>query len=149
MPQSLSQVLVHLVYSTKVRTPSITPELQPRLHAYLSTVLANDGHVPIIVGGHTDHVHMHFGLSRTATIASAVSATKTSSSRWMKEEFSIADFAWQHGYGVFSVSPGDQQSTVAYIANQETHHQVFSFQDEYRRLLVEFGITFDERYVWD
>jgi len=149
MPQSLSQVLVHMVYSTKGRTPNIRTELQPRLHAYLSTVLANDGHIPIIVGGHLDHVHMLFGLSRTITIAKAVESSKTSSSRWMKEEFGVSDFGWQHGYGAFSVSPSDQEVCVAYIANQESHHKVFSFQDEFRTLLEEFGVSYDERYVWD
>ncbi len=149
MPQSLSQVLVHLVYSAKGRTPWISKEIEPRLHAYVSRVLANEGNVPIIVGGHQDHVHLLFGLSRTDTIANATSTTKTASSKWIKSEFGVLDFAWQHGYGAFSVSPSDQRTVIAYISNQGEHHKSLSFKDEYRQLLEEFGIPYDERYVWD
>lgn len=150
MPQSLSQVLIHLVYSTKDRNPFLDEKSQPRLHAYLSKVLASDGHVPIIVGGHTDHVHLLFGLSRSVTIAKTVESTKVSSSKWVKEVFPhLPNFAWQHGYAAFSVSPENQSSLVHYIANQDEHHKVFSFQEEYLRLLGEFGITYDEKYLWD
>jgi putative transposase len=150
MPQSLSQVLVHMVYSTKDRNQCIDPATQPRLHAYLSKVLASDGHVPIIVGGHTDHVHLLFGLSRTVTIAKTVESTKVSSSKWIKEVFPhLPSFAWQHGYGAFSVVPHDQRALVEYITHQEEHHRTFSFQDEYRNLLIEFGVPYDEKFLWD
>lgn len=150
MPQSLSQVLIHLVYSTKGRTNWLHEDVQPRLHAYLSRVLANGGHVPIIVGGHTDHVHMFFGISRTVTIAKVVESTKVSSSKWLKEEFpAMHEFGWQLGYGAFSVSPSDQKAVVAYIARQKEHHGDVSFEDEFRCLLEEFGVRYDERYVWD
>jgi len=113
-------------------------------------VLADARNVPIIVGGHTDHVHMLFGLARTVTIAQVVESTKTSSSKWLKQEFPrLGEFGWQHGYGAFSVSPSEESAVIAYIANQKEHHGELSFQDEYRGLLEKYGIAYDERYVWD
>jgi REP element-mobilizing transposase RayT len=101
------------------------------------------------MGGVEDHLHLLFQLSRTLTVAQVVEKTKTSTSKWMKERWSVSEFAWQAGYGAFSVSPSDLASTVNYIRNQEAHHAKFSFQDEYRELLRLAGVAWDEQYVWD
>lgn len=150
MPQSLDQILLHLVFSTKDRTPWLHAELRPKLHAYLATVVRSTGCQCPRVGGVSDHVHLAIFLSRTVTVAKFVEEVKTSSSRWIKtEDQTCKDFAWQRGYGVFSVSFSRLASLVDYIDNQESHHSRSSFQEEYRALLAEAEITFDERYMWD
>jgi REP element-mobilizing transposase RayT len=150
MSQSLSQIIVHGVFSTKHRTPWLDKELRKSLFAYIATILKSKGHVPILIGGHDDHIHMLFGLARTESIADTIKHTKVNSSVWIKEEFeNLQDFAWQGGYGAFSVSYQSIGSAMAYISNQDEHHKKMSFQDEFRQLMAEHGIAIDERYVWD
>jgi REP element-mobilizing transposase RayT len=150
MPQSLSRVLTHLVFSMKNREPVLTPEIRTELHPYLAGTLDNIDCPSLRVGGVADHVHLFFGLSRTRTIAEVVETVKTSSSKWIKTkgpEFS--GFYWQSGYGAFSVSQSDADTVVNYVANQEQHHRKMTFQDEYRKLLEKYRVNFDEKYVWD
>ena len=150
MPQSLDKTLIHIVFSTKYREPTISLEVKPRLHAYLATVCRNAGCFCYRVGGVEDHVHLLIGLSRTITIASLVEELKTTSSKWMKlQSPELSAFAWQRGYGVFSVDQNSQARVIAYIDNQEQHHRSTSFQDEYRRVLADHDLAYDERYVWD
>ena len=150
MPQSLSRILIHLVFSTKNRERILTPTIQTELHPYLSGVL-NEIECPSLqVGGVEDHVHLFFGLSRTRTIASVVEAVKTSSSKWIKTKGSaFHNFHWQSGYGAFSVSQSEADKVVEYIKNQYTHHQTLSLQQEYRALLDLYLVAYDEQYVWD
>jgi REP element-mobilizing transposase RayT len=97
-----------------------------------------------------DHVHIAVRLSRTITVAKLVEDLKTSSSKWLKtQQRDLSGFAWQRGYGAFSIAPGDLESVIAYIDKQEEHHRKRTFQEEYRDLLNQCGIEFDERYVWD
>lgn len=150
MPQSLSRVIVHLVFSTKDRAPCLGPSVRPPLHAYLATVARNAGCECYRAGGVADHVHLAILLSRTLTIAGLVEELKTSSSKWLKpQQIELGGFAWQRGYGSFSVGPGDLDAVIAYIDHQEEHHRTRTFQEEYRAFLTKYGITFDERYVWD
>jgi len=150
MPQSLSRLLIHLVFSTKNRERLLTPSIQTELHPYLAGTLDNIQCPSLQVGGVEDHVHVLFGLSRTRTVAEVVEILKTSSSKWLKtKDLRLADFHWQSGYGAFSVSQSDADAVVAYIHSQARHHQRMTFQDEYRRLLERYQIPFDERYVWD
>jgi len=150
MPQSLSRILIHLVFSTKNREPRLTPALQTELHPYLAGILDQIQCPSLQVGGVTDHVHLCFGLSRTRTIAEVVETVKTSSSKWIKTKGNaLADFHWQSGYGAFSVSQSDAETVVAYIRDQARHHQKMTFQEEYRRLLERYQVAFDEQYVWD
>jgi putative transposase len=150
MPQSLSRILIHLVFSTKNRERVLTPAIQAELHRYLAGTLDNIDCPSLRVGGVEDHVHLFFGLSRTRTIADVVETVKTSSSKWIKTKGAqFRGFHWQLGYGAFSVSQSDADAVIAYIRNQEQHHQKMTFQDEYRRLLNRYGVAFDERYVWD
>ena len=150
MPQSLSRILIHLVFSTKNRECVLTPVIQTELHPYLAGMLDNLQCPSLRVGGVQDHVHLFFGLSRTRTIAEVVETVKTSSSKWIKTKgAAFADFHWQSGYGAFSVSQSDAETVAAYIRNQAQHHQKMTFQEEYRRLLERYQVTFDENYVWD
>ena len=150
MPQSLSIVIVHVIFSTKERRPFLGPVTRPKLHAYLATVARNAGCEAYRVGGVADHVHLAIRLSRTITIANLVETLKTSSSKWVKtEEPNLAAFSWQHGYGCFSVGPADSDSLRAYIDTQEEHHKTRTFQDEFRMFLKKHGVEYEEAYVWD
>ena len=150
MPQSLSFLLVHLVFSTKDRAPVLDASVRPGLHAYLATVARGVDCECYRVGGVADHVHLAIRLSRTFTTAKLVEELKTSSSKWLKTQSSgLSDFAWQRGYGAFSVGPSDLDALRRYIDQQEEHHRTKSFQDEYRAFLTKYGIEYDERYVWD
>lgn len=150
MPQSLSFLLVHLVFSTKDRAPVLDEKVRPALHAYLATVARNADCECFRVGGVADHVHLAIRLSRTITVAKLVEELKTSSSKWLKTQSpSMAGFSWQRGYGAFSVGPADLDALRQYIDTQEEHHQSRTFQQEYRAFLTKYGIEFDEQYVWD
>lgn len=148
MPQSLAGVLVHLVFSTKNREPSIAAAIRPLLHAYLGGIIDTLGCSPLTVGGTVDHVHILFSLCRTQTIADVVEEAKKGSSKWMKRQ-GHPDFWWQAGYGAFSVAQSQVSTVSRYIARQEEHHRVHSFQAELRHLLTRYQLPFDERYVWD
>ena len=150
MPQSLANILVHVVFSTKDRTECLDENIRPKIHRYLATVVRKMGCDCPRVGGTADHVHLAVHLSRTVTIAKLVEKVKTSSSKWVKTESPImTQFAWQRGYGAFSVGAGDLEALIQYIDNQEEHHRTRTFQEEYRAFLVKNGEEFDERFVWD
>jgi REP element-mobilizing transposase RayT len=145
MSQSLSLMVLHIVFSTKNRAPILRPKIP--VHAYLATVARNADCDCYRVGGVADHVHIALRLSRTLTIAKLVEELKTSSSKWLKTQ-SVPNFSWQSGYGAFSVGPSDLNALTHYIDNQEQHHRKVSYQEEYRAFLVKYGIDFDERYIW-
>jgi REP element-mobilizing transposase RayT len=148
MAQSLSRVVIHLIFSTKNRTPTLDDQVRRELHPYLGSVLENAGCSTIAVGGAADHVHLLFGLSRTMAIAQVVEKVKVSSAKWLKSRWP-RQFAWQGGYGVFSVGPHEIDAARAYVAAQAEHHHKASFQEELKSLLAEAGIEYDERYLWD
>jgi REP element-mobilizing transposase RayT len=150
MPQSLSFALMHIVFSTKDRYPFFSDEIMKSLHAYLAEVARNRECECYRVGGVADHVHLALRLSRTMTIAKLVEDLKTSSSKWLKTQSGeLVNFAWQRGYGAFSVGPMDLPALEKYIDQQKEHHRVKTFQEEYRAFLTKYAIPFDERYVWD
>lgn len=150
MPQSLSRVIVHAIFSAKERRPFLDVDTRPKLHAYLATVARNAGCEAYRVGGVADYAHLAIRLSRTITIADLVETLKTSSSKWLKTQSpGLAEFSWQRGYGCFSVGPSDLDSLRAYIDGQEEHHKTRTFQDEFRRFLKKYGVKYNEAYVWD
>jgi REP element-mobilizing transposase RayT len=151
MPQSLVQIYVHLVFSTKNRTPFLRDTaLRDRVHAYLAGICKNQDSPAVKIGGVEDHVHILCRLSKTREVSALIRELKRDSTNWIHEENSrLADFHWQNGYGAFSVSPSHTGALVAYIADQAEHHRQESFQDEFRRLCKKYGIEIDERYVWD
>lgn len=150
MPQSLSQVIVHIIFSTKNREPLIDAALRPRLHAYLSTIGRDNGSEVYRVGCVSDHVHLLATLPRTLALANLLEEVKKHSSRWVKEiDHKYAGFAWQRGYGAFSVGRDELDDRIRYVDGQEEHHRTVTFQEEYRSFLTKHGIQFDERYVWD
>ncbi len=150
MPQSLANVLIHLVFSTKNREPLIDPKVEQELYSYLVGICRTVGACVLKVGGIEDHIHMLITLPRTVAICKLVEEVKKSSSRWIKTKGpQFGQFSWQSGYGIFSISSSHKDAVAHYIACQRDHHHTHSFQDEYRRLLKRNDIEFDERYVWD
>lgn len=148
MPQTLSFNLVHIIFSTKGRRPLIAEDRAVALHAYLAGVARKLGCECFRAGGVADHVHLAVRLAPTKNAAKVLSEIKTASSAWMKEQ-GVAGFAWQRGYGLFSVGPADLGALVQYIEGQEAHHRKRSFQDEMRAFFEKYHVAFDERYVWD
>ena len=150
MSRSFSSVHIHLVFSTKDRRPFLRePGLRSEMHRYLGGVSKALDCQPLIVGGIADHVHILAGLGKTRSQAEWVRELKMVSSTWIKErQPKLADFAWQGGYGAFSVDTSSIERVRNYIARQEEHHRVRTFQDEFRDLLRDHGIEWDEEYIW-
>ena len=150
MPQSLTNLLYHFIFSTKNRQPWIDAELRPRLHQYIGGIINETRGKPIIVGGVEDHVHVFAYLPSTMTVPDAVRVMKANSSGWVHRAFpDKSEFAWQSGYAAFTASQSGIDDLRRYIENQEEHHKEVSFQDEYRAFLRKNAIMFDEQYVWD
>ena len=156
MPQSLSKVALHLIFSTKERRRVFrTEEMRAATSAYLAGILKNVESPAIRIATVVDHVHILHLMPRTQTIADIVGITKRESSTWVKEQpwarlnADFAQFHWQKGYGAFSVSESRIPAVLDYINSQQEHHKRLTFQDEYRKFLERHDIGFDERYVWD
>ena len=150
MPQSLSKVILQIVFSTKNREPWLEPDVRPRMHAYLATVCRDLGAELVRVGGVADHVHIVTTLPRTVSQAEFIEQMKKTSSKWIKAlDARYRGFFWQRGYGAFSVSLSQLDTVLDYVKAQQQHHRTRTFQEEYRELLRKHGIDFDERYVWD
>ena len=148
MPQSLSKVYIHCVFSTKKGIPLITDAVRKDLHSYIIGTLSNIGSYVNEIYANPDHLHVLCTLSRTITIAELISKIKTSSTKWLKRQ-GIINFSWQDGYGSFSVSSSKVKIVEKYILNQPEHHKNISFKDELRNFFKEYNIEHDERYVWD
>ncbi len=151
MPQSLSVVYIHLVFSTKDRRPFLRDNpTRDALHSYLGGVSKQLDCPPILVGGMEDHVHLLARFGRTLTQAEWVKELKRVSNLWLKERGrDYAGFEWQGGYADFSVSQSNLEPVKQYIAGQEEHRRKIGFQDELRALLRKHEIEWDEKYVWD
>jgi len=148
MPQTLSFNLVHVIFSTKDRRALIDDEISDKLHSYLAGTARKLDCECFRAGGMPNHVHLALRLAPTRQAAKVVSEIKTGSSVWMKQQ-GVKDFAWQRGYGLFSVSPADIRALVRYIETQEAHHRKRGFEDEMRAFYAKYHVAFDERYVWN
>jgi REP element-mobilizing transposase RayT len=151
MSQSVAQVYLHIVFSTKHRVPYLQERgVREEMHRYLATVCQSLGFPALEVGGVEDHVHLLCRLGRTLALADFLRDLKRASSLWPKERGGpLADFYWQSGYGAFSISPAHVNGVQEYIRNQEEPHRQESFQDELRRICRKYGVEIDERYAWD
>jgi REP element-mobilizing transposase RayT len=150
MAGTYTNLLYHLVFSTKERVPLIGRELQPDLYAYLGGIVRGEGGILLEVGGMPDHVHLLARIKPIASVSEMLRQIKANSSKWVNEEkFKMRKFAWQDGYAAFSVSESQVSALRRYIREQEQHHRGQSYQDEFRALLDRHGIAYDERYLWD
>ena len=150
MAHSYVQLITHIVFSTKHREPFITPELRAQLFPYMGGIFRKLDSSALIVNGVADHVHILALLPAKRALSDILRDAKAGSSGWVHEQFpSMKNFAWQTGYGAFSVSKSNLEVVRKYIAAQEEHHRRKTFQEEYIGLLQKHGIEYDERYLWD
>ena len=143
MAHTHSNILVHAIFSTKDRRPLLDKDLKPSMHAYLGGIVREIGGVAIRINGTADHVHMLLRVPPVVAIADMIRDVKASSSKWADR------FAWQTGYGAFSVSESAAQRVIRYIEEQEQHHRKMTFQEEYLSFLKRHKIDYDPRYIWD
>ena len=150
MSQSLSQLHVHIIFHVKYNSPKIEKTTRKDLFSYIASIIKDNESTPIIVNGIEDHVHILCILSKNIALSKLVEEVKRHSSRWIKTQNSgYKNFAWQGGYAGFSVSPSVHAKTRKYIENQEEHHKKRSFQDEYTLFLKEYGIEYNDKYLWE
>ena len=149
MANTYVQNYLHIIFHTKSKTTDILSDDLPRVHKYLGGIVRNQGGKLIEVGGMTDHVHMLVSLPKTVALADFMRIIKAESSRWLKtvNAHYYGAFSWQEGYGAFSVSSSVLPKVVEYIRNQQEHHKVRTFIDEYKEFLKAYEIDYDERYL--
>ena len=150
MPQSLANILLHVIFSTKNRAPSIPVEIESGLHPYLASICRAHNCPSHEIGGAEDHIHIACSLARTVTVASLLEDIKSSSSKWIKTKGKrFSTFSWQAGYGAFSIGQSQLDAVKTYIAGQREHHRRKTFQEEFRDFLAKYQVQYDECYVWD
>ena len=150
MAHTFTSLLTHFIFSTKDRRPYLDADLRPRLFPYMGGILTELGATPLLINGPDDHVRALASMPVTLSVADAMRVLKTNSSRWVHEQWPQRQaFAWQTGYGAFSVSRSNANEVERYIAGQEEHHRRVTFQEEFKAFLKRHGIAFDERYVWE
>jgi putative transposase len=147
MPSTHLSLHYHIVFSTKDRV-RVFQNYRERLHAYLGGVIQNLGGVPTAIGGVEDHVHLLIGLRAIHCLADVVRDVKANSSGWVHKEIGDSMFAWQEGYGAFTISAQLTPQVREYIQKQEEHHRIRTFQDEYVEFLKRGMVEYDERYLW-
>lgn len=149
MSHTYSTIYYHVIHSTRDRTEWIGPELEPPLFAYVSAVIESEGGKLLEAGAMPDHVHWLVSGAPKVAVSDLVRSVKANSSRWIHETFpTLGDFAWQSGYGVFSVSESGLDRVRRYIRGQKEHHRKMTFKEEYIAFLKRHQIEYDERYVW-
>jgi putative transposase len=136
---------VHVVFSTKDREPLISATLQPELEKYVGGILRNEGHALMEIGGMPDHLHLLIKTRADASVSDVARVVKANSSKWASDR--VPNFAWQSGYGAFSVSESQADAIRDYIRRQEEHHRTVTFREEYVKSLERPAIVYDERYL--
>lgn len=150
MPGTYSQILLHIVFSTRERAPWITSDIAPRLYSYMGGIVRAEKGVLYDIGGIEDHVHMYLRWRPDACVSDLMRTVKSRSSGWVHEAFpKLGAFAWQEGYAAFSVSKSQEGAVKSYIAGQHEHHKKERFEPELLKMLRMHEIEFDERYVFD
>ena len=150
MANTYSQITIHAVFAVRHRQNFITKAWRDQLHQYISGIITNKGATTLAVGGWTDHVHILFGMPVTFSIADFVGAVKANSSKWINERgFIKCRFQWQEGYGAFSYAKSQRDIVIKYIMNQEEHHRKKSFKDEYIKMLADYEIAYQDKYLFD
>ena len=149
MAQTLVNLLVHVVFSTRGRRNLVEPEIEPTLFAYMAGTLKNLGSPCLAIGGTANHVHLLIALSKKSALSEVVGELKKSSSKWIKSKGkAYGQFSWQDGYGAFSIGQSSVAALKQYIARQKERHKTKSFQEELLDILKKYQIPFDDRYIW-
>jgi putative transposase len=150
MPSSYTNLLYHLIFATKDRRPLITPSLRAELYPYIGGIIQHERGVLLEIGGMPDHVHLVARFRADVSVADMLRLIKSNSSKWANERRDLTSgFAWQPGYGAFSVSESQLPEVRQYVQRQEEHHRQITFQEEFVAFLKKHGIEYDERYLWD
>ena len=150
MSQSLAQIYIHIVFSTKYRKPLIFPEIEEELYAYIGGTIKSLKGNSIKINGVSNHIHILATLPKTITLSKYLEEIKRSSSKWIKTKGSnYKSFSWQRGYGAFSVSSYKVDVVKNYIAKQKEHHKSQDFKEEFIKFLDEYKVEYDEQYLWD
>jgi len=149
MAGTFTNLLFHIVFSTRDRAPLITPQLRPELFNYIGGILREQGGILLEIGAMEDHVHLLVKIRADQSVAEIVRLIKANSSKWLNEKpDSSSRFEWQGGYGAFTVSESQVPAVRKYILAQEEHHKTKSFQDQFIEMLNRHGLKFDEKYIW-
>ena len=149
MPNTYSALYYHLVFSTKDRAPLITPDIEQRLWEYLGGIIRDNDGVALRIGGVEDHIHLLIAMTPSTAPSRMVQQIKGGSAKWIHTNFpSLAGFAWQDGYGAFTVSRSALDEVGRYIDRQREHHRHVTFAEEYRAFLDKHGVEYDERYLF-
>jgi REP element-mobilizing transposase RayT len=149
MPNTFSQLYVHFVFAVKYRAALLNIDWDERLRLYITAITQNQGHKMLAINNMSDHLHMFIGLNPNQSISDLMRKVKGDSSEWInKEKLTPGKFQWQEGYGAFSHSRSQIDQVVKYISNQQKHHQKKTFLDEYRQMLKDFDIPFEEQYIF-
>jgi len=148
MSQSFTNLLYHIIFSTKDRRPIITVDHQPRLYDYIGGVVRGVGGISLGINGMEDHVHLLAKLRPDRALSDVLRELKSNATGWMHDVFPrLSDFSWQRGYGAFTVSQSNLKQVQHYLARQKEHHRRVSFRDEFINFLKANGIQYDERYI--
>ena len=150
MANTYSQITIHAVFAVKYRENFIIKEWRNNLHQYIAGIITNKGAKSLAVGGWKDHVHILFGMPLTTSIADFMSVVKANSSKWINEQhFTKGKFQWQEGYGAFSFARSQRDIVIKYIMNQEEHHRIKTFKEEYLKMLSDFEVDFEDQYLFE
>ncbi|MDN3583019.1 IS200/IS605 family transposase [Mucilaginibacter flavus] len=149
MPNTFSQLYIHFVFAAKYRASLLNTDWDERLRLYITAITQNHGHKMLAINNMPDHLHMFVGLNPNQSISDLMRKVKGDSSEWInKEKLTLGKFQWQEGYGAFSHSRSQIDQVVKYILSQQEHHQKKTFLDEYREMLKNFDIPFEEQYIF-
>ena len=149
MANTYTQIHIHTVFSVQNRASLINKNWQERLYKYIVAIIQKRGHKVLSIGGVSDHVHILFGFRPTQSLSSLMQEVKRDSSEWINQnQFVMGKFTWQEGYGAFSYSKSQIPNVANYIENQEKHHTKKGFLEEYRKILNDFGVEYDQRDIF-
>ena len=149
MANTYTQIYIHLIFAVKNRESLISEEIEEELYKMLTTILQNNKHSIIAIGGMPDHVHIFFGMHPNEALSHLVKELKTATSAWINGQHKLeTHFAWQQGFGAFSYSRSQINAVANYVRGQKQHHVKTSFREEYLKILQSFGIDYDEKYVF-
>jgi putative transposase len=149
MANTYTQIHIQAVFVVKRRVGLIQKEWKNELYKYITGIVQANNHKLLAINGMPDHLHLFFGMRPNQSISDLLQDIKGGSSKWINDrKFTKNRFEWQEGYGAFSYSKSQTSTVIAYIQNQEMHHQQKTFIEEYKELLEEFNIDFDERYIF-
>ena len=150
MSNTYTQIHIQTVFAVKFREALISPEWSDRLYQYMASIVNDQGHKTLAIGGVANHVHLLFGFRPAQSLSSLMLRVKRETSEWInREHFTNFRFQWQNGYGAFSYSKSHVPNVIRYILNQEAHHAKRSFREEYLDMLRKNEVEFDERFIFE